>query len=294
MHGHESYKLEGSNGTSIEFLKSEIALLNRTNYGTAPIEYQTTRGFLQDGANIVRYQLGVRTLTFELFVSADKFKTKLEYWNYRDTLINIFNPLSAPLTFTITKDDGSARQLTNLYPINGINFLNVSDWNISETITLNAYTPYWVDAAESSFYMTEGLANGFIFPITFPVTFGGDGANYIKEFTSNELGNWKIYPTITITGAYNTVTLENSWNAATITLFVSIADNEKRTIYLSPNNIRVIDGDGNNKIDELTIDSNLINFYLNPSIDNKISASLTGKSANTNIHISFNKTYIGI
>jgi hypothetical protein len=295
MSHFEGYELEDANGNILPFNQSEIVLRNRTGYGQAPIDYEVEKTFQQDGASVQRFRLKERTLTLQIFVNQDRFSNRDDYWNFRNDLLAIVNPLAAPLKFTVIRTDGSTRQLTNLYPNDGFSFsTGDTNWNIDETVTLTAFTPYWIEPTATVLTPSITTNDNLVFPATFPISFGNSG-NVYSTGTLSDVGTWRTFPTITINGGYTTATLINGWNNKVVQLFVAITSSEQRTIDFNPETLSIVDGNGVSRFDELTATSDLLNFYLNGgSASNSISVNLTGTSGTPSVSISYNKSYIGI
>src|SRR5262249_22094269 len=78
-------------------------------------------------------------------------------------------------------------------------------------------------------------------------------------------GTWVSYPTITVTGPYNSVTIINQTTNIYFTLNVSIAGGEQRIISLTPGMETITDAAGNNKFGELGPSSDLVDFNIRPN-----------------------------
>ena len=291
----ESYRFENEQGVFLDFEASELNLLVATTLGTAPIEYSTTRGIGQDGNTVQRFRLNNRSLNVAIFVDGHKFKTKAEYHAFRNDLHQLFNPLSR-LTLTITRLDGSRRQLTNIYPSSGISFVDNEaengGWNIRETVGLTAYTPYFVNPETVVYNVAPSINDELVFPIDFSIFFGNAGTSFTQSIDYD--GSWISYPTITVTGPYNTCTITNVWNSSTINFFLPVGANQQRIITLNPAITTIVDQNGINRIGEITEESNLVDFYINPTQENVISVGLIGTDVTSSVQIDVQETFIGI
>lgn len=292
----ESYELIANNGDVLLFNANEIYLLNNTNFGNPDINYQNVRGYLQDSVNVQSFTTVPRTLTLNIY--KPEVKTLKEYWDIREDLLKFMNPLNSPLKFRITRSDGTQRELRNIYPTNGVLFSNsdFTKWLINETIVLTANDPIWYNPTALTQTPSAVVTDDLVFPFSFGegegLLFGSFGSNY--EFTITYNGQWKSYPVITLTGSYGTATLENTYTGAEIRLTQQIASGAERILTLDPSNFSIKDGSGNNKFNELSENSNIVDFYIKPFTSGNINITLTSVDGNSSVSFSVEETFLGI
>lgn len=290
----EVYYIEDKYGNRLEFLPGEVALLaSPTGFGMAEIEYLTTRGFMQDGETVQGFQAGIRPITLPLYYR--EAATRTEYWSHRNRLMTFLSAAVAPLSLGVFRGDATLRVLNNVYPSPGLVMeTEENNWSVNEPILLTAYNPVWGGEEVTAAGTNEG-ADNLVFPTTFPIQFEA-GGNVFGTGNISYSGTWKVYPTVTVTGAFNTAVLTNGWNGVQITYFIPAVDTEKRILsYSLDTGFRVTDAAGNNKIGTVASSSNFVDFYFQPGVVNSVRVSIpSGISGNTGLSVSYTPHFIGI
>lgn len=273
------------------------------NYGALPINWQTRQGYLQNGATVVGYRANARQVS--LNITSKSMTDRNQYWEQRRYLYDFFRPniinnqTGSPITLTVRQPDNTEFELTAYYS-GGLEISNPTDdndWRIQETVALVAYDPVWRKSSVTTLAPAVGVADDLVFPFDFPFSFDAVSGRFINTGQINYQGTWKAYPTIAIDGAYTVCNIVNFGTGAEVSLQVPISLNEQRTIALSETNIQVIDGDGNSRFDELSVDSNLVDFYIPPVssvADNRIQIQFIGGDSNADATITYNEAYFGI
>ena len=233
---------------------------------------------------------------------SDEVKTRTDFWNFRKEILRFLSPVSGPMTFQMTLDDHVVYELTNVFATNGLSMEgntftpDRNDGRIEESLKITAYDPIWrVSPINTSGELIPTIAEELVFPIEFPIIFGGSGA--VFDTTINYEGTWRSYPKFTINGPYNTAAFTNKQNGAMFQMIRPIATGETRIIDLSDpvNGFSVTDGSGNNKIGEMNLTVNFTQFYFVPDATNGIDAVLNGGDiANTKLTIEYYTKYLGI
>lgn len=298
----ESYKLIRQDGQELEFSQDNRAFVSLVGLGNIDIEYTTQTAYYMDGAKVTNFNIPPRQLNFGLFAEDSDLRTRSDYWDLRRSLLSFLSPANGPMTFQLTTSDHAVYELTNVYPTPGLamsgNTDNRSrnDWRVEEEMTLTAFDPVWrVNPIISSGTLNSSVDSSLIFPLTFPITFGVSGVKVDYSVTYN--GTWRSYPKIIIAGPYTTITITNKLNRATMQLLTPITSSESRIIDLTNplSGFTITDGSGNNVIDELSSDSNLTQFYFEPSGDNGIEVSfLNGTSGVSTVELEYYTKYLGI
>lgn len=287
-----------SDGVEFHVPDEDNRFLFYAGYGAPPIEYITRRGYLQHGETKVDYQLSPRSVTVTLWKKPACSRT--EYWQNRAALHEILRPnRGGSLLFILEIPDGTKRAIY-LDPNPGAVFAGSPDdnsWSISETLEFTAFNPIWFNP-DAHIVTTIASANlDLVFPITFPIKFGTGGTNY--QTTVIYTGSWVTYPTITLTGPYTFVEIENMTTGAAINLTVPVVAGNSRVITLTPGNLSIVDGSGVDHWGDLGDGSDIVNFNIRPDPQvaggvNVIRAALYAVDANSSFTLSYNDRYFAI
>lgn len=240
----------------------DINLIGNTGFGAPPVEYQTRRGYRQDGVTELTYNLLPRPVTVSVYHPHKS--DRAAYWDLRQRLLDFLRPnRGGPLVYRIIRSDGSERALTVradpglTYPVTG----NRNSWDIEETITFIAHDPLWFDPTEAVPTISTDNGDELSFPAEAPFEFGIVGVQF-STGTLTYSGTWKTYPVLTLIGPYTSCAIYNRITGAALSFTTSIIAGERRIIDLTPGNQSVINTDGDNKFAELSPSSNLIDFYI--------------------------------
>lgn len=261
----EVLSLTTFDGKSLYLFDQVIRARLYGNFGAPPTDFQTRRGFQQDGVFEVNVTLQPRSVNMQLWRAPGC--TRQAYWDNRNELHEFLRPnRNGPMTLTVKLPTGGRRSLTvRAHP--GLTFPpgNADDnsWNISEALELIAFDPLWFDPSQVVSTVVSTSDTNLVFPITFPILFGVSGA--VSKFTVAYAGTWVTYPVITLTGPYTSVTITNVTTSISFTLNVPIIAGEQRIIDLSPGNQQITDASGNNKFGDLGPNVNLVDFNIRPA-----------------------------
>lgn len=285
-------------GETLYFPDEKQRFLVYGGYGAPPVEYQTRRGYKQDGATVVDYTIAPRPISLELWVKESC--SRIAYWQNRAALHDFLRPnRGGAFEFTLTIDDGTKRAL-QVYPNPGLRFdpdRENNSWNINEPLEFTAYDPIWFNPDTTIIVASASVDDQLVFPIDFPIWFGlGSG---VFEQSITYTGTWKTYPSLLVTGPYTLVTIENITTGAAIYLTVAIATGESRIITLDNANISIVDQNGNDKFGELGPDSNLVDFNLRPNPEvpggvQVLRTTFVEPSITTGFQIAYNERYFAI
>jgi hypothetical protein len=279
-----------------------IYALSYGNYGAAPIDYQTRRGYKQDGSTVVDYTINDRSIIITFYQQLAC--TREQYWEHRAFFIDFFRPnRGGALTLTVHEAGGNKRAL-KIYAAPGFVFApsapDESGWLLEEPITFIAYDPIWYDPTTAAVVLSGVAASQLVFPITFPIVFSPDGTVYSSTITY--VGNWKSYPIVTIDGPYSSATIRNVSTGVSVVLFIAIGAGEQRIIDFTPGAQSVTDSSGSDKFSDLSPspNSNLVDFNIRPDPEvaggvNVFEITLVGGVIGSSaVTINFNSRYFGI
>lgn len=293
------HTIQTFDGEVLSFPDADNRLLVYIGYGAPPIDYISQRGYRQHGETKLDYLLAPRTVTLDLWKKPAC--SRVEYWQNRAALHDLLRPnRGGSLQLTLTMPDGSQRSIY-LDPQPGAQFdtpqTENNNWEINESLDFIAFDPVWFNPSQTVQAVALDATQNLVFPIVFPIEFGPGGALYTA--TINYAGTWKSYPRLIITGPYTTVLLTDSVTGATISLTVPIAAGQSRTIDLTPGAISIVDENGDSVFGELSSDSDLVDFTIEPDPIaaggvNTISADIFGAGTATTFTIEYSERFYAI
>lgn len=243
-------------------LDVDMNLQATSNFGAPPTEFQTRRGYRQDGVTEISYNLLPRPISISVFRSHSC--TRAEYWDLRQELLDFLRPnRGGPLTYKIIRPDNTQRALT-VRADPGLAFntqATRNNWDIEEPITFIAHDPLWFDPTEATPTISTASGDELSVPVNVPVQVGILGVQF-STGTLSYAGTWKTYPTITLIGPYTSCAIYNRITGASLNFTTNIIAGERRIIDLTPGSQSVQDSEGVNKFSELAPSSNLVDFYI--------------------------------
>lgn len=291
--------IETWDGEKLVFNAGETSLLAYGNLGAPPVNFITRRGYKQDGSTELDYHLEPRSwvLTLHHPVECDD---RNRYWELRQSLQEFFRPnRGGPLKFTLLTE---ARMVRSIYAraTPGLLFPPVAadrnDWAIEETVDLISFDPTFFDPETVELDLVGEPSTDLVFPITFPIVFGFEGAQFNADIVYQ--GTWQAYPTITISGPYSQAYLEQMTSGAVIQLTRPIASGEKRILVLDPSRRSLKDENGDDQWGDLG-PSDVINWAIfeNPIAPggvNTLAIKIFNATVDSGVTITYNTRYYSI
>lgn len=283
------------------------SVLSEAGGGIPPIGYIVSSGPYQDGATLRGFRLQPRV--YQMLVRWSGCSRE-QYWAYRARLIDMVRPNRqvlgqlAPLTLRKYMRDQTGDITRDLYVMiaQGPEFAarDPQRWDengFSEVLRFIAHDPTWYDGSETVVSVIPTSTDNLIFPITFPIVFGGFVVNSTVAVTY--AGNWPAYPTITITGPLALPTITNVTTGEVLELSYTMAAGERVTFDLQYGVKSVFNNFGANLIGYLTEDSDLATFHLEPDPGapggvNQLTFTGGSSSGATQFGITYNNRWIGI
>ena len=250
---------------------------------SAPLQHGTTdRGFKLPARDIVLY--------IELF--ADNWE---HYYDLRDELLRYFT-LSGGKG-TLRQIEGSRIRDIEGYAISGLGFTdsNRQFQRHVVPIVLHCPNPLWKQANSTITVIQGGGSTGIgEVPTEVPFTVGTSTFSANRNINYN--GSFDAYPEeIRINGAITNPVITNSNTGAKIEFpDTEIAMGDYYVIKLGHGKNTVKDSSGNNKIAELSDDSDLTGFVLSAMNSNSIEVYGTSITAETSVEVYWREYYIGI
>lgn len=234
--------------------------------GAPPTTFQTRRGYKQHGATEVEYRIEERRLSFQLWHAAQVDRDA--YWDMRYRLHEFLRPnRGGALQVTILMPDDSRRAIICRadpglqFPPEGA---ERNHWSVEEELGFIAFDPFWFDATGTSLVLSSTTDMHLVFPITFPIQFGASGLQFGTGTLTYD-GTWETFPTITLTGPYNSAVIEHLTLDIIIYLAVGIGVGEQRIITLTPGAQSIVDANGVSRFSDLGPGTNLVDFRLVPA-----------------------------
>lgn len=265
-HLGDVHQLITVDGKTLTIPDKDIVFQAYGNYGAPPLEWITRTGYKQHGATKVDYRVTQRNVNVSFYRAAAC--SRQLYWQYRMELHDLLRPNRAEgggaLTLVLRQAGGQKRALT-VYANPGAMLPPEPDrnnWSINEPLDFVAFDPFWFDPDTVSADVSLTVDANLIFPITFPIQFGTNGAQFVYPIVYT--GTWESYPTLTLTGPYTSARVENLATGISIELLQGISEGENRIINLTPGSQSIKDAAGVNRFSDLSPDANLINFNIQP------------------------------
>ena len=240
------------------------SILTEEGFGMPSIDYITQRGPFQHGVSLIDHFLQPRIVQY---VIRNNFTSRSNYWNGRTTLLNILRPgrtgLPAVGYLQRRLTNGDSRRLDVLIQ-QGPKFEprapnRWDEWSFTETLRFVALNPILYHPTQQSLAFAPAVVQ-LIFPVTFPITFGGFVGTIVVSYD----GTWIEYPTIEITGPLTDVVIQNVSTNENITLNTMIPAGYTVTFNLLYGQKTVTRNDGVNMIGYVSDDSDLFSFHLAP------------------------------
>lgn len=270
--------------------------------GLPEIDYITERGPAQHGATVTDFFLLPRVV--QLLVRQQACNRD-GYWANRAALLNGLRPNRQltpggvqPGVLRLRRGDGTVRCL-DVFLTAGPKFepRSLGQWDefgFQEVLRFTAFNPVLYDPTSRQYVFAQ-VEEQLVFPVTFPIVFGGINAVGALTYA----GTWLEYPTITITGPIEQPVISNLTTGEEIALDYDVPAGVVVTITLTYGNKTVRDSLGNNLIGVVTPESELATWHLAPDPEapdgvNTISVSGTGTNLNSAIALDWRARYIGM
>lgn len=286
--GAQSYSLQ-ANGYNV---------IGDVNLGAAPVQRHETRGAQQHGSTDRGRTLRARN--FGLTFKADG-QTFRGYWDIRDELIRVFKSTEALYELRFTFGNGDVRSIDCnrsgglTYPSN-----RRSAFSDRPTVEFRAPDPTFYDPNEQSeTYGIGGGGDAFEIPLAIPWEIGSSVIDITKSIAYG--GSWQAYPIITINGPITNCVISNLTTSEVLDFTgTTIGVGDYYEIDTRYGHKTVIDSSGVSQQADLTDDSDLGTFHLEPPVlddatrDNDIQVTGSGVTEATEVYLRFKVRYEGI
>ncbi len=267
------------------------AYLGHDGLGAAPRRRLSERGPQQNGDTDLGYRLDPRVFSLALQIEAGNAS---DYWDEREALIGWFAPYNA-LTLAFALRNGRSRHID----CHLVGDLTMPDDDYRGTIQrvglqFKANDPTFYDPAGVAVTFSLG-GGGDAFPVPHEVPHGV-GASTIDQTTAvTNGGNWLALPhLIRITGPIEDCVITNERTGEKLDFTgTTIAGDDYYDVDCRYGRKTVVDSEGVNRIADLTSDSDLATWHLEPGI-NSVRVTGEGVTEETGVAINYLERYLGI
>jgi hypothetical protein len=264
-------------------------------FGMPPLRRLSERGPMQDGDTDIGFRLDPRTIRLQVQLYG---LTNTGLHERRESLLGVLKPGAAadPVKLRYTYPTGVTRQI-DVHASGGMTFSAESRLRtyMSEVIELRASDPTWYDPTGASVQFAQtGGGTAMPVPILFPVTFGASTLDITQLVSLGGNNAWVTYPIIYATGPVTNLVITNTTTGRKLDFTGStIGAGVTYTIDTRYGYKTIIDSSAVNRISQLTTDSDIASWSLQPG-NNSLRAVGTSVNSATSIVIQYNQRYIGV
>ena len=276
---------------------SPFAFLGHDGLGMPNINRFSQQGAQQHGHSDNGYRLKARefSLLFQI-ESADA----IEMWNYRTELLGYFAPYQNPIVeFNLL--NGEQRRI-DCHIVGDMRMGDKDQRRFYQRLAIMLQGPepsFYDPTAEVLNFNLGGGADAFDVPTPVPTEVGASTID--QTSTINYAGTWLSYPTIRITGPITDAVVTNLATDEKLDFDgITIAAGDYYDIDTRYGYKTVVAKNGTNKIADLTSDSDLATFHIQPASaeapngDNSIRVEGSSIDANTEVIVTYFVRYLGI
>ncbi len=253
---------------------------------------------LQEGITDTGYRLQERLISIILGFNE---KDLAGYYQRREDLLRLWRPDMTPGILRITLPTGKVREIQG-HLLNGLEFSDSDRSYVTQKTSLVVRCPdptfYDPEAVYIDFGTGGGGSDNLIIPMPVPMFVGASLFETTKIIPYE--GTEKTYPQIIVTGPVTDLVIKNLTTGDKLDFSgVTIANGDTYTLDLRPGYKTVVDAAGNNKIADLTADSDISTFSLQPhpialNGDNGIQVNGISTTAATNVSFLYYIRLLGI
>lgn len=278
-------------------------LVGHTGTGIPPLDRQEERGPFQNGVTDLGYRLNPRFINLVLLLEGE---TLADADTIRRNLVRFVRPLgSVPVRLRFKMDNGQFRQIDTFLSTE-LDFPNTADdrhGRFQRRVVLQMFAPdplFYDPALQNLVFDVTTGSSGFTVPMSVPLQVAASSSiNAVQSVTYQ--GDEDEYPVLFVTGpATNLVITNESIGTKLDFTGVSIADGDTYRIDLRYGVKTVTDSTGDNKIADLTSDSDLSTWRLAADpmaiggINNIRVQVATAVTAATRVRVEFYNRYLAV
>ncbi len=277
--------------------KTNFYVRGHTGTGMMPVSRLEERGPLQIGVTDRGYILSERTIVLSMGIRGADLD---DLYSKRTTLLNILKPRNTAGKLRWTQGS-TVRQIDAHYAGDSLGFEDVARSYLWQRVgvALKCPDPRWYDPAlKTTTFNLGGGDDTFEVPFEVPFKVGASTIDQTNTVTYN--GSIKAFPTIRITGPITDPVITHNQTGFKLDFTgVTIAAADYYEINLGYSQNTVTDKAGSNVINDLTTDSDLVEFAIEPDPNvaggvNSINVTGSSVSAASEAMINYYEYYSGI
>lgn len=273
-----------------------------TGLGMPPVRRIEERGAQQHGTTDLGFRLEPREFGLVFGFRSDG---GLDYWEKRREILDIFKPSDIPLQLTVQSyDDETFKRSILFHYMGDLELPTEQSSDIDEagtydlvSVSLRAADPVWFDPALKTSLIETIDVSGMNIPTEVPTLLGG--SLLAGDIDIDYQGSWLEYPVITIYGAITDPIVTNLTTGEKLDFAgYTVPAGDFLQIDLAYGVKTIVDSGGNNKMGELSADSDLATWHLqharSGSNTNTIRATGSNTDASAQVTIEYYERYIGV
>lgn len=280
------------NGNELRLDQRPFILRAHDGFGAVPTPRVEDTAPLQHGVSDKGFKMPPR----DIVLYVELFATSWEnYYQLRDQLLRYFAPSDRP-GFLLVEEGGYSRFIYG-FPVSGLGFEDSNREFQRQTvpIVIHCPDPLWVSNVYSSITVQGGgsLDVGEV-PSAVPFTVGTSVMSVVETLTYE--GSFESHPeTITIHGPITDPKITSNSTGGSIDFDgATLGANDIYTIELGHGKNKITDQNGANRIDKLSVTSDLTGFKLIPQGPNTVTVTGSSISGATYVLFIWRDKYIGI
>ena len=285
--------------TTYEFYDGvDFRVTSEDGFGLPPSNLIVDSAPLQHGATLRDFRLRPRTIHLGVTFKAS---TEAEHYSLRREMLNAMKLSTTANKLRYTFSDGTKRQIDFFFD-RGLSFPSSARNMYHQRVALALYCPdpvFYDPVGRSVTFAQVGGGDTWEIPTAVPHTVGGSATlNETKQI--RYAGTWRSFPfLIRLYGPITNPVITNvTTNKKLDFTGTTISTSDYYEIDLRFGYKTVKDKDGNNKIADLTNDSDLADWNIGadpqvPGGDNSLKVTGSGASELTNVVVSYYERYIG-
>lgn len=282
----EDHYFIASDGTVYPLRELGVTVLGESD---VPVNYQTDKGYRQHGRTVRDWTLDTREIAFQFTRFA---ANRRDYWQQRETLINVLNPArdEGVVRYRRILPDGRRREIAGR--LQAGTSLTVGDdrLNMAASFALLCPDPSFYDPAEQVLTLEASAVSALVVPFSVPDDVWVGGSTQVSGTVDYE-GSWRCWPVISIRGPYQRMRVDNLTTGISFTLGVEVSAGQSVVIDLTPGAQSITVG-GQAAWDHIA-EGNIVDWYLQPG-ENAINASGSGLSTSTQVELVYHTRYIAL
>jgi len=294
-----TYDLLTVRGDVIPLRPPRLVLNSIDGLGMPPVRRIVQQQAQQDGQTYIDTWLEPRVVTFAMDAYAP---CEADLWDLRDDLVRLMSEFANGFILRVNIKPHGIRRYLDLRYMAGLELAH--DLHVSPHLQSVAFQA--IAEANPSFYDPDpitvsynlGGLVGIGFPLGFPHGWGTDALTTMSPIVYP--GSWKTYPTISITGPCDTISIDNNTTGERLDFGLYALDaGETLTVDCTPGRKTVTHSVDGNAQHWLTSDSDLATFHIAPHPEapggiNDVQVTFLNGQAATTVTVSYYVRYLGI